>query len=78
VAQALTNTAVRLTNPHIRYFNTTQNGWSSIEFSDKHCDWRAYVVDKSIDSDTVNNSLVRHYRKYTSFPWITTQAAFIV
>ena len=78
LAQALTNTAVRLTNPHIRYFNTTQNGWSSIEFSDKHCDWRAYVVDKAINSDTVNNSLVRHYRKYTTFPWLITQAAFIV
>lgn len=77
LAQALTNTAVRLTNPHIRYFNTTQNGWSTLEFSDKHCDWKAFVVDKAINSDTVNNKLIRHYRKYTTFPWLVTQAAFI-
>ena len=77
LAQAITNTAVRLTNPHIRYFNTTQNGWSTIEFSEGHCDWKAYVVDKAINSDTVNNKLIRHYRKYTTFPWLITQAAFI-
>lgn len=77
LAQAITNTAVQLTNPHIRYFNTTQNGWSTIEFNDKQCDWRAYVVDKAINSDSVNNKLIRHYRKYTSFPWLVTQAAFI-
>lgn len=77
LAQAITNTAVRLTNPHVRYFNTTQNGWSTIEFRDGHCDWRAYVVDKAINSDTVNNKLIRHYRKYTTFPWLVTQAAFI-
>lgn len=77
LAQAVTNTAVRLTNPHIRYFNTTQNGWSTIEFRHGHCDWRAYVVDKAINSDTVNNKLIRHYRKYTTFPWLVTQAAFI-
>lgn len=77
VAQAVTNTAVRLTNPHIRYFNTTQNGWSTLEFNNRQCDWRAYVVDKNINSDTVNNKLIRHYRKYTTFPWLVTQAAFI-
>lgn len=77
LAQAVTNTAVRLTNPHIRYFNTTQNGWSTLEFNDKQCDWRAYVVDKNVNSDGVPNKLIRHYRKYTSFPWLVTQAAFI-
>ncbi len=77
VAQALTNTAVRLTNPHIRYFNTTQNGWSTIEFSEGHCDWKAYVVDKGVNSESVNNKLIRHYRKYTSSPFLVTQAAYI-
>ncbi|MDY6921779.1 MAG: alkaline phosphatase D family protein [Pseudomonadota bacterium] len=77
VAQALTNTAVRLTNPHIRYFNTVQNGYSTIEFNDRHCDWKAYIVDKNINSDDQPVRLIRHYRKYTHFPWLITQAALI-
>lgn len=77
LAQAVTNTAVRLTNPHIRYFNTTQNGYSTIEFNHKHCDWKAYIVDKNLNDNTQAKKLIRHYRKYTTFPWLITQAALI-
>ena len=77
LAQALTNTAVRLTNPHIRYFNTTQNGYSTIEFNHKHCDWKAYIVDKNLNDSEQATKLIRHYRKYTTFPWLITQAALI-
>mgnify|MGYP000362559383 CR=1 FL=1 len=77
VAQAVTNTAVRTTNPHIRYFNTTQNGYSTIEFSDRHCDWKAYIVDKNINRGDQAIKLTRHYRKYTTFPWLVTQAALV-
>lgn len=77
LAQAVTNTAVRLTNPHIRYFNTTQNGYSTIEFNHKHCDWKAYIVDKNLNDNTQSKKLIRHYRKYTTFPWLITQAALI-
>lgn len=77
LAQALTNTAVRLTNPHIRYFNTTQNGYSTIEFNHHHCDWKAYIVDKNLNDGNQAQKLVRHYRKYTSFPWLVTQAALV-
>ena len=77
LAQAVTNTAVRLTNPHIRYFNTTQNGYSTIEFKHKHCDWKAYIVDKNVNDGEQSVKLIRHYRKYTTFPWLITQAALI-
>jgi len=77
LAQAVTNTAVRLTNPHIRYFNTTQNGYSTIEFKHKHCDWKAYIVDKNVNDGEQSVKLIRHYRKYTTFPWLVTQAALI-
>lgn len=77
LAQALTNSAVRLTNPHIRYFNTTQNGYSTIEFKHGHCDWKAYVVDKNLSNGAQAKKLIRHYRKYTHFPWLITQAALV-
>jgi len=77
LVQALTNTAVRIANPHIRYFNTTQNGYSTIEFQHGHCDWKAYIVDKSLNDGDQQVKLIRHYRKYTSFPWLVTQAALI-
>ncbi len=70
LAQGLTNSAVRLTNPHVRYFNTVQNGFSTIEFRDNYCDWKAYAVDKNVNSGTQKMSLLRQYRKYTSNPWL--------
>lgn len=75
--QALSNTAVRVTNPHIRYFNTTQHGYSTIEFNHNHCDWKAYIVDKDVNDGKQSAQLIRHYRKYTTNPWLVTQAAFI-
>lgn len=72
IAQGLTNTAVRLTNPHVRYFNTVQNGYSTVEFKQDYCDWRAYAIDKGINSATPGIKEIRHYRKYTTNPWLVT------
>lgn len=70
LAQGLTNAAVRLTNPHVRYFNTVQNGFSTIEFRQDYCDWKAFAVDKNVNSGTQKISLLRQYRKYTTNPWL--------
>lgn len=75
LAQGLTNAAVRLTNPHVRYFNTVQNGYSTIEFRDNYCEWKAWAIDKNINSNTQKATLLRQYRKYTSNPWLTGPTA---
>lgn len=75
LAQGLTNAAVRLTNPHVRYFNTVQNGYSTIEFRDDYCEWKAWAIDKNINSNTQKATLLRQYRKYTSNPWLAGPTA---
>jgi len=50
-------------NHHVRYFNTIENGYSTVEFTDTHCDWKAYRVDKGVNSGDHGITLLRHYRK---------------
>lgn len=71
IAQGLTNAAVRLTNPHVRYFNTTLNGYSTLEFRRDYCHWTAYAIDKNVNSGTQKRTLVRQYKKYSANPWLT-------
>ncbi len=77
LAQALSNSAVRLNNPHIRYFNSVSHGYSTLEFKPNHCDWKTYAVDKNTNSNQPEAKLLRHYRKHKAWPWLITQAAFI-
>ena len=40
-------TLVRITNPHIQFFNSEDWGYSTVEFTTSYCEYTAYKVDKS-------------------------------
>ena len=64
IAAALSNKAVKKTNQHIRYFSGSYNGYSTIEFTPDYCEWTAYSVDKSDNSDTAARKVEATYKKY--------------
>jgi alkaline phosphatase D len=40
---------VRSTNPHVRFFNSQDWGYSTITFTHDWCEWAAFRVDKSVN-----------------------------
>jgi alkaline phosphatase D len=70
VIQALSRSAVQLTNSHIRFFDSTRHGYSTIEFSQQWCEWRAYTIDKN--NNSANNPRFELFRckKYLGIPWL--------
>ncbi len=40
-------TLVRITNPHIQFFNSEDWGYATVEFTASYCEYTAYKVDKS-------------------------------
>jgi alkaline phosphatase D len=53
---------VRLTNPHVKFFNSEDWGYSTIEFNRTHCEWTAYSVDKSKNSADASRKTLKRYR----------------
>lgn len=72
--QGLAAPAVRLNNPHIQYFNSDQQGYSTLELTDSHAEWVAYAVDKSSTDPAVARKCVARQRKYMSLPWLMAQS----
>ena len=68
VVDAISNGSVRVTNPHVRYFNSLAYGYSTIEFNNEYCEWRAYSIDKNDNSDSVGREQLVAYRKYPELP----------
>ncbi|MFC3150575.1 alkaline phosphatase D family protein [Litoribrevibacter euphylliae] len=68
--QALSEGAIRINNPHICYFNSTQNGYSTLEFNRDYCEWTAYSVDKNTNSDTPSRTMVKRQRKHAGWAWL--------
>ena len=69
---ALQRGALAATNPHIRYFNASRFGYSTLELTRAFARYRAYCVDKTKSSDAAKNLLT---------DWITpagSQRAFAV
>lgn len=62
------NVVVRSANPHIRYFNTIDHGYSTLEFKPTYCEWSAYTVDKNVNNSLGGKKLARRYRKYEDNP----------
>ena len=55
-------TAVETQNPHIEWFNWNRYGYSVVEFTDDHCTYVAYDVDRTVDSADAPRQLLRAYR----------------
>lgn len=72
--QGLATPAVRLNNPHIQYFNSNQQGYSTLELTDSYAEWVAYSVDKSVNDPAVARKCVARQRKYMSLPWLMAQS----
>lgn len=68
----LITAAVRVTNPHIRFFDSFSHGYSTLEFTNDYCQWDSYAIDKTIPSDTQKHQ-VASYRKYEAYPWVMKQ-----
>ena len=68
----LTEAAVRLNNPHIKYFNSSQYGYSTLDVRRDHCDWTAYSVPKDVPAELSRPSVVVRQRKYTWWPWLVS------
>lgn len=61
---AISGATVRLNNPHIRYFNSDFYGYSTIKFTTNYCEWRAYEVNKDVNSDEVSLTERAAFRKH--------------
>lgn len=70
VADALSEGVVRANNPHIRYFNSARNGYSTLDITANHVEWTAYAVDKSLDSEEATRTEMIRLRKDTLIPWL--------
>lgn len=76
LVQGLVAPAVQVANPHIRFFNSSSSGYSTLELTDSYAEWVSYSVDKSVDSATASRKCVARQRKYMSFPWLMPQSTW--
>ncbi len=72
--QGLASPAVKGLNPHIQYFNSNQQGYSTLEFTANWVEWTAYAVDKSIGDPNVARTCVARQRKLVDWPWMIAQS----
>jgi alkaline phosphatase D len=59
LAAGLSEGAVRLNNPHVKFFDSARHGYSTVELTREHCDWTAYAVDKDRPADAKRTVLAR-------------------
>jgi alkaline phosphatase D len=64
----LTGAAVFVTNPHIKFFESRNHGYSVLQFTRNYCEWTAYAVDKDVDPETAPRTTLARMRKYTFLP----------
>jgi alkaline phosphatase D len=72
--KGLATPAVKINNPHIRFFNSTSQGYSTLEMTGSYTEWVAYSVDKSSPDPQVSRKCIARQRKYMSLPWLTSQS----
>ncbi|MCH8180845.1 MAG: alkaline phosphatase D family protein [Proteobacteria bacterium] len=74
IGRALAEPAVRLNNPHIQFFDSSRQGYSTLELTDSYTEWVAYAVDKSISDGSAVRKCIARQRKYMSLPWLMAQS----
>ena len=55
---------VKASNIHIRYFDSTNHGYSTVEFTPNYCEWRSFKVDKNSEDEGHIAKQIVAYRKY--------------
>lgn len=73
---ALATPLVYDNNPHIRYFNSTTQGYSTLLLTDNHAEWVSYKVDKNANSASAARKCVSRQRKYMDLPWLTPMSTW--
>jgi alkaline phosphatase D len=66
--------AVKVNNPHIRFFDSSRQGYSTLELTDSYTEWVAYAVDKSVDDPQAAKTCLARQRKYMALPWLVSQS----
>ncbi len=74
IGRALAEPAVRLNNPHIQFFDSSRQGYSTLELTSSYAEWVAYAVDKSISDDSAARKCIARQRKYMAAPWLLAQS----
>ncbi len=54
--------AIRANNPHVQFFNSQDWGYSTVTFRRDRVEYRAYAVDKTVNSFRAAKRLIRHHR----------------
>jgi alkaline phosphatase D len=73
LAAGLSEGAVRLENPHVKFFDSGRHGYSTIEIGRDACEWIAYAVDKDRPADTTRKAIAR-FRKSLESPQLVELA----
>ena len=68
LADGLTEAAVRITNPHVKFFESRSHGYSVLQFTRDYCEWVAYAVDKNANPESATRTALSRMRKYTWLP----------
>lgn len=74
LGRALAAPTVRLNNPHIQFFDSSRQGYSTLELTDNHAEWVSYVVDKNVNDPAASRKCISRQRKYMSLPWLMAQS----
>lgn len=74
IGRALAAPAVRLNNPHIQFFDSSRQGYSTLELTDAHAEWVAYAVDKSVSGELPARQCIARQRKSMWLPWLMAQS----
>jgi alkaline phosphatase D len=53
---------VRITNPHIRFFNGELWGYSTVEFNEEYCEYTVFDIDKSRNDGNVRKRVHKQLR----------------
>ncbi len=72
--QGLATPAVQVNNPHIRFFDSSHQGYSTLELTDSYTEWVAYAVDKGVNDPQASRSCLARQRKYMSLPLLVWQS----
>ena len=74
IIQGLASPLLQQANPHIRCFNSSSNGYSTLEFTDRYTEWVSYTVDKASNSAQAKRRALYRQRKYMDLPWLVPQS----
>lgn len=72
--QGLAAPAVRVNNPHVQFFDSDRQGYSTLELTDSHAEWVAYAVNKNNPDPATARRCIARQRKSRYLPWIVSHS----